>query len=468
MTNNRIIQILRVFNKKEVRAFRKWVASPAHNQREDVILLYDFLFEKERFHSDLEITKKNIFKAVYQSNNYDDAKMRQLVFFAIKPLESFLAYTEYLANPTRQKIDLATAYQKRKQFKLLKKTLQSIQKENEKAPHQNSDFLYNRFLFEKINYANIQLLKDTQSNAHKISNAHNISFISEKLKQSCLILTHLKIYTGDYEIGLLDAIINYIEEKKLLNIPAIAVYYHIYKTITESQNETHFENLKQEIEKHGLFFPVEEIRMIFLLSLNYCIRRMNAGDEKYIRESFELYKKGFESNVLIENNYISDVSFQNVVSIAIKLKEYNWATLFVNGYQQYLNEKDREGIVYFCLTRLHFEKGELEEAMVLNQKIETDNLLIDLNAKTILLKILYIKDEHAVLESLLESMRNYLVRKKVIGYHKANYKHIIKFTKKLVRVNPYSTVEKEKLRKAIEATSPLTERDWLLQELDKL
>ncbi|MEM1124462.1 MAG: hypothetical protein AAGJ18_28755, partial [Bacteroidota bacterium] len=84
------------------------------------------------------------------------------------------------------------------------------------------------------------------------------------------------------------------------------------------------------------------------------------------------------------------------------------------------------------------------------------------------LKIYYETDEFKVLESLLESMRAYIQRKKVIGYQKALYKNMVRYTKKLLKVNPYSKAQKEKLRAEIEAAKPLTEKAWLLKQLAEL
>ena len=43
MKNSHLIFILRTFSKKEVRDFRKWNQSPSHNQRDDVIALFEYL-----------------------------------------------------------------------------------------------------------------------------------------------------------------------------------------------------------------------------------------------------------------------------------------------------------------------------------------------------------------------------------------------------------------------------------------
>ena len=88
--------------------------------------------------------------------------------------------------------------------------------------------------------------------------------------------------------------------------------------------------------------------------------------------------------------------------------------------------------------------------------------------KTMLLKIYYEEDEYDALESLLESMKVYLKRKKVIGYHKDVFQNMLKYTQKLVRINPFDKDKRVALRQEIEEASPLTERPWLLEQIDKM
>ena len=97
-----------------------------------------------------------------------------------------------------------------------------------------------------------------------------------------------------------------------------------------------------------------------------------------------------------------------------------------------------------------------------------DDILLTLVAKTMLLKIYYELDEINALDSLLGSMHTYLQRKKVMGYHQSNYKNIIRYTRRLLRVAPYDDNQKQKLKAEIEQTNPLTERKWLLEQLDRL
>ena len=141
---------------------------------------------------------------------------------------------------------------------------------------------------------------------------------------------------------------------------------------------------------------------------------------------------------------------------------------FIHDYQSFLEEKFRKDIVQFCLARLHYERKEYDAALQICSQADYKDILMNLYSRSLMMKIYYQQQEFDALESYLESFRNYVVRKKVLAYHKTNYKNIIRITKKLLKTNPYSPKEKDKLRKAIESTNPLTERTWLLEQLDEM
>lgn len=470
MIGSRLIEILRVFNKKEIRDLRKWLSSPAHNQREDVIILYQFMTEKDRFLQDSEITKNQVFKAVYDTNTYDDAKMRQLIFFTMSAVEEFIAYQQFRNNSVRRNLSLAAFYRNRKLNRHYQKTIKNTKSIQDKLGYQNNSFLNLNFLLQQeISNSLSQEKRTDDANLGNTLDALDKTYIADKLLLACSHISRKAVFNTDYQLRFIDKIIDTVQqEESLLNTPAIAVYLYAYLANTNHDNEHYFKNLKTEIIKNGQFFQKAELTDIYVMAFNFCIKKINAGFSSFLREYFELYKEGLQIGIFIDNNRMSSFTFTNVITTALRLNELEWVDNFIRENQIYLSQTHRDSIINYNLGRLYFEKGNYDKSMELLNKVDYDDILINLNTKTILIKIFYYRNEQSVLESLLESMRNYLVRKKVIGYHKANYKHIIKFTKKLVHVNPYSTVEKEKLKKAIEEANPLTERAWLLQQLEQL
>ena len=471
MNKSPLVSILKTFSKKEIREFRKWLHSPFHNQRQDIIKLFEFFFEDNHLHKEGYLDKPTVFSWTFPKETYDDAKMRQVIFFLMQAVEQFLAYQEFFKNPIAVKSSLAKSYRKRTLDKSFEKTIKNIQKEQEDKGYKNETFYRNNYVLELERYAHLSKVKRLSNNLQEISDAMDIAFIAGKLRQSCLILTHQKVYKEEYDIYLLDQILELVETEDHLKIPLIATYFFIYKTITEKEKETHFQNLKEQIIENGHIFPLTELRDIYLMAINYCINKMNEGNDSFIRESFELYREGLKNNIFIENNVLSRWTFLNIITNGLKLNEFNWIENFIDEYQSYLEEQHRESVSHYSMARLHFESKNYSSAMVLLSQVEyDDHILMYLSAKNMLSRIYYEEKEFDALESLLESMRNYVQRKKVMGYHKANFKNYIRYMKKLLKIRPRDKTAIEKLRNEITIADPLTndERNWLLTQVDNL
>jgi hypothetical protein len=53
MQKSNLINIFKTFSKKELRDFKKWLQSPLHNQREDVLKLFNYLSEEANLIDDV-------------------------------------------------------------------------------------------------------------------------------------------------------------------------------------------------------------------------------------------------------------------------------------------------------------------------------------------------------------------------------------------------------------------------------
>lgn len=469
MEKSLLIQILRSCSKKEFRELRKWLDSPVHNQRPDVVLLFNYLLEDNHLYNVNALKKKTVFKWIFGKEQFDDSKLRQTVYFLNKCVEEFLIYQELGQDEVGAQIALATAYRKRKLRKPFQKNLNIILKLQEKQELRNHQFLRNEYFLQYELYYFQSAIKRIDLNLQEVSDALDATYTADKIRQSCLMLAHEAVYKKKaYDIGMLDEVLEYAKIKNFLEYPAIAMYYYSYMTMTDRENETHFQSLKNEITQNGHLFPKTEMRDILLSATNYCIGRINEGYSLYIRESFELFRWGLEENVLLDEGILSRITFINIVTNGNLLGEYEWIERFIHEYKNYLEDQYRDDLVHYSMARLHFEKGEYKIAMQLFRQVEYDDILMNLNAKLMQFKMFYEQNEFDLVESLLENMRNYIVRKKVIGYHKANYKNIIRLTKKMLKINPYSQSQKTKLLKEIEEANPLAERKWLLKQLNNL
>ena len=469
MENSHLIAIMRTFSGKEARSLRKWLNSPAHNQREDVVQLFEYLMAGAHLTEEKFLQKERVFSRIFDGEPYDDAKLRQSMHFLLKAIEEFLIYEELRDDEVRSRMALSSVYRKRKLDKAFQKTINSVETLQEKAPYRDEHYLRNEYLLQMEKYTFQKSKKRTaEMNLQEVSDALDTTFLADKLRQSCLMIAHQAVYKTRYNIGLLEEVLQHVKRPELMKHPAIAIYYNGYMAFTHEGNTHYFQSLRQEIQNNLHLFSHSEIRDIFLMAINYCIRKMNAGEAAFVREAFELYRSGIEEGILIENGIISRFTFLNAIRIGLRLGEFDWVESFIPGHQANLLPKFRDTIVHYSNAKLLFEKKNYSAAMQLLVQVDYDDILLTLNAKSMLLKIFYENEDLDPLESLLGSMRSYINRKEVIGYHKTNYQNIIRYTRKLIRINPYDNNQKAKLKTEIMAANPLTEKTWLLEQLENL
>lgn len=470
MEKSNLVRTLQTFDKKELRELRKWLASPAHNQRDDVSALFEYLAAGQHLFSSKHLPKAKAFQAVFPGRTYNDAEMRQVMHFLFKAVEEFLVYNEIMRDEVRSSATLAKVYRQRQLPKLFKRSMDAARKLQERQPVRNSHYFENEYFLQFEQYSYLSGLgRNVPLNLQEVSDANDVAFLANKLKLSCIMLSHQAVFKTEYKLNMLDDLLEFVESHPAyLGIPAISIYYFSFKAISEMENEAHFQELKVRLKSFSDLFPPDEMRVLYLLAINYCIGRINAGNEAYFRESFELYELGMRRDIFLENGVLSPFTFGNSISIALNLKEYRWVEKQIEESSQKLDVKHRENYIRFYRARLFFECGEYDSAMRLLAQYETDDILMSLLAKTMLLKMYYELDEFVTLDSLIASMRTYIQRKKVMGYHKTVFKNLLRCVKKLLNVLPNDQEQVQKLRDEIEDTEPLMEKKWLLTQLEKM
>lgn len=467
MKKTKIFQVLSALSAWEVRNLRQFLTSPFFNQREDVVRLFDFFSQSQNGESS-ELKREVAFKFVYPQKVFDDQTFRLLTSRLLKLTEDFLACREALKDETQWKINLSKAYRKMNMEKPFKKTVGQIRDRLEKRSLRNAEYCHQLYRTEYEYYDYISSkVRSGETNLQLLADTFDTFYIAGKLQQACMMVSHQAVFKKQYEFGLLENVLGFIEKNsEVLSLPAIAVYYHCYRAITSDEDENHFHELRRLIPSCLNQFTQIELQGIYILAINYCIKQMNAGRKQYFGEGFELYRSGLTSGILLENDQISRFTFNNTIVLGLYMKEFEWIEGFIENYQNKLPVKHRRNIVNFSLAKLRYAQNNYKDAMRFLVKFDSEDYLLNLEAKTLLLKMYYELREFEPLEAHLESMRMYLQRKEVISYHKTFYENIVRFTKKMTDLPDYDKEGREKLRQQILDTKIRGEREWFLRQLE--
>ena len=465
MIESRLISVFKALSAAEKASLRKFVSSPYHNAREDVIELLGFLMENYR---DPKALKKMIvFAAIFPLEvKYNDFKIRQAMTFLLRLMEQFLVFERIKGKKINQQIILTEIYREKNLTKLFQKSVNKAEKLLTEHPLRNVEYYESAFRIQLEHYAAASREKRVVPlNLQRMNDLLDIRFVAEKLRRACLTIAHKNVFNSEYKIELLNEIEELIQQKELLSVPVIAVYFYTYKSMLDD-NPIHFKNLKKNLFLHLNLFSQDELRDLFILTINYCIKKINTGEAEFLQESFDLYQSGIAYNVFLQDGYLSRFTYKNIVTIGLKLGEFKIVEKFIHQYKDQLAPKYREGNFSYNLALFYYSRKEYQAAMQLLLQVEYDDVFLNLDSKNMLMKMYFELKEFDALDSLLGSMQNNLLRKKAIGYHKKNYKNIIRLTKKILKLNPFNQAQKDKLRLEIEESQPLTERKWLLEQLD--
>ena len=285
-----------------------------HNQRKDVAKLFGYLMEDNHLYNDSFIEKEIVYKWIFPKEAYDDAKIRQTMYFTTKCLEEFFIYQSLREDEVRARNALGSVFRKRNLHKAFNKNLRETLKLQKKQSYRNGQYLLNDYHIQREKYAFLVGVKRMGLDLQRMTDTLDVMYLADKLRISCAILAHQSVYKKEeYHIELLEEVLEKVKTKDYLDYPAIAIYFYGYMAQIEKEDESHFFNLKEEIMQNGHLFPKSEMQDFYLMAINYCVGRINAGVQHYLREAFEFYRLGLEQRVLLDQGVLSRYTFINVL-----------------------------------------------------------------------------------------------------------------------------------------------------------
>lgn len=465
MENTRLLKLLRTLSRQELQSLKKFVRNPFFNQRSEVPVLLDWLVAALKSGRPVE-DKAAAYRQVFGKTTYDDHRVRMAMSFLYQLTGQFLNVQAFLNNPVPYRRQMAAVFRERSLPEQAEKVCEEAGALQEQMPMRNADFLEEKYqiLLEKHRFQ-VDMQNVEQKDLQELSDQLDHAFLARKFWQACVMLSHQNVSNATYDFGLLDTALAHAERSGALELPAIAIYYHCYQILTRPSESAHFQQFRQLLTGCANQFSATELRDFYILAINFCIRQYNAGNPEYLPQQFELYKEGLERKYFLSAGVLSRYTYQNAATIGLVMHELEWVETLIHEYRPLLKEEHREGLFSFNMARLEYYRRDLGKALQLLQKAEYKDLLLNLAAKILQLKIFYELQEFDLLASHLQAIRTFIRRKKLMGYHRENYLNTVYFTQKLLEVNLFDKTVRAGLRQEIEETKAVAEKEWLLEQL---
>ena len=412
----------------------------------------------------ISLPKNELIKKLFKKGS--ETKLRLLQSDLQKVMERFIIWRSLNQDSAPSRKILLDYYKSVGLKHVLEKTIKQYKKATIKSQVFDLNHSEEQLLLAEEAYEfAIQARKEAKYETENLGLKLDYFYILKKLKLSCLVRSQENVYNLTFEQGLKDEVIAYIEENKLMQDALIGSYYYCYKMLAENKVGTNFDSFFFSLEENQQRFSVEENTQLYSLAINYCIRSLNQGNKEIGRKGLDLYTSSLDNGILLQNGKISKFTFRNIVTMAIRLEEFQMAANFIEKYQLLLDKKDKKDMVHFTTALVQFSKQEYENASDELLQVHFKELLFNLAAKVLQLKIFYEQGEIMVLQSHLDALQIFLKRHQSLGYHKQNYQNIIALTRKLI--NAKSNEKLHKLKQLVVSEGALTEKKWFIEKIAK-
>lgn len=463
MLKSKVIRILKTFSGHEIRAFQDFVASPFFNKKPELTRFLEVLCSQVLGQAPKRLKKKQVYDIIFPGKPFDDKEWRYLKSDLTRLAERFLTIQYYEEDPFRTNLDLMSCYLDRNLEKEYRQPRRRLEKLFEEAAYHDSSFFYHRLRFADIeeHRFEVQRKRTFDETIQHASNFLDRFYFEKKLKYSCGMLDRQSIIKGEYQLNLSEKLIAHIEENDFFGEELIYYYYNVLMALMEEENDAYFGRVRSLLSEPTDKISRQELRELYLAAINYCARKIRKGRENYVAEALNLYRRGIDRRILIENDQLSPWTFTNVVKLALRLREYEWIEGFIKEYAQFLPEEFRENALHYNLAELYYYTRNFDKAMEHLHQVRLSDLNYHLGSRVILSKIYYESGEDEALLSLIAAFSIFLKRNKAISNNlKKTYLNFCDILFQVLKNNPKKMAA---LEERIHQTELLTDRGWLLQ-----
>ncbi len=480
MNNSKLIEVLRKLPTRMQHRFREYVQAPFFNKHQPTIRLLDCLMENAPDFQLDNVDKNTLFKRIYPNKKISDTQFNYVVSKLLDLLSNFLAYEEYETQVFQKKYNALKAVHKLGVSKQAASHSRQHALLQEQYPFQTMDFYYEKYryhtMLNQIHLDKKRRLYDAHLQFQ--NNQLDYYYLANKLKIACDMLSRNIVIQANYEAHYIEDLLAWLEADSfdLTAHPLIHVYYQILKTLQNSTDAA-YQKLKDLIERYSKFFLPEELLLLYDYAENFCIRKINNGITRYYKEFLTIYKQKLEKQLLLEDGYLPESDYKNIVTAGVRTKDYQWTEAFIHENKKKLRPEVQENAFNYNLAVFYYATQQYSAALEFLMTTLFTDISYGVGAKTIQLQIYYELQEIEPLINLIDTFRLYVMRHKTQSdYRKKANLNMLRIVKKVAKLKEKSTFmpqkqfekERTKLEVLYTELSPLSNSDWIKEIIQDL
>lgn len=470
LTDSKIIELLRNLSPRQLSRLGDFLQSPFFNKNADCVLLFNYLQKYAPDFSHNNLSRQIVVKKLAAEKSLDEKSLAHLTSRLLSLAEKFLAIESFLANEWEQQVALAQQYHTLNLPRHYKAAQAEIEKRLAESPLRNTEYYREQLLAKRLFYEHSDRnQREFNEHLQAAADALDVYFLVEKLRYAYEILNYESVLNVRYEVAHLEEILSWAASPVFAETPSIQVYRQMLLLLTSPDEESHFEATKSLVMQSEQYFDDDELRQLYTSLLNYCIRRINRyNDERFLQEHLEINKLLLKNGLVFEESFLPPWRYTNIVAAGLRTGQTDWTRQFIHDYKKRLPEDYRENTFRYCLAQFLYHLKNYDEAQRALLQVEFTDVLLNLTARGLLIKIYCETEQTELLLAYLEATRIFLLRNQLLDARlKKQMQKFVELTTKLAKTPPYDRERLQKLLQNMPPTHEVLHRDWLAEQLAK-
>ncbi|HRJ03933.1 MAG TPA: hypothetical protein PK605_05965 [Ignavibacteria bacterium] len=497
MLLKKLIEILKTFDKAELKKFRRFISSDYFNTNESVTKLFKLIaaFFPEFDVNDPKMSPEALFKKIYGTRTYDEKTYRYLLSSLYSLVEKYLAISMFEKNDMEIRKYVIDDLTERRLFGIAGKNLLALESSLDKDNLIGGEYIYNKeditliwhqlyflsniqepIIEKRYEQGELQLFSSFVELSHIYQILHQVSHTYNLPLKDNIVFEYLK--NIDYR-----KILEYIEGNESRGIHAaenerlikvLKIYLCFMITIQDDKDEKYFNKMNNYVEQYSQFFGKNELQNLHLMLATCCNRKRTAiNDEKYQKINFEIIKRAASLDLYTSYTaqYMDVNNFIIIFQTALQLNEADWAADFLRKYGEKISPEYSVDMTGYSFAELFFCKKQFERSLASLSKVKLKLFRLKIPVKVLMLKLYYELNYIEESFSLIDSFTHFLSSNKKIRKNESdNLLRFLNFYRELLKVKAASgssRVNKE-LRKELASSSLLPHKAWLIEKADEL
>lgn len=476
MQKLKLTELLLSFDPNELKRLGDFIRSPFYNKNRKLISLYDLFKKQSESSSLLSLTKEIVWQNIMPGEKFSDVKLRSYLSEFKKLCEKFIITIEEEKNSVHQKNLLLLSLTERNSRRNIEAVSSEIRSAFSSEFTKNFDHFHDKILFERTMILNegrnVEINLD--DNYYRLSDAIDHYFISSKLDMMNSFLSRKYHVLGSFnlKIDFSEEIIKYIEKKIPAirkNDPFIYCEYLIFKMMTAENNDGYYKDLHTFVIKNLQMYKHTELEQVYFPMINFGFNKVAMGDSEYLEKIFEIYRTFEQRGFYTDMEIFQDIDLISIVIAGLRLNKISWVENFTEKYNRKLINEFKSDTVSLVKALISFKKKEYPASIEFLSRVNYQNSYYYLKSKETLMQIYYEQKEYEAMQSLIDSTRHYLKRRRdVLSIHYDRYIMFLKFLGLLLKATQTDKGNKIILKKELKKNNNVIAREWLVEKVNDL